>query len=131
MRRSPTTHVRIRIRRATAGLALAALLGGAALPLLDAALAAETAPLCCSKGRCCCTGETAEADERPCLRRGCGCERPDASVAFGRLRLEAVLPTGLPAQLEPRTPGAAKALAIVLSRPYAPPVPPPRRALPA
>ena len=130
MRASSSTHVRVRIRRTTAGLALAALLGGPALPLLDAALSAESAPFCGSKGRCCCARDTAQADERPCLRRGCGCGLPDASVA-GPLRLEAVLPTGLPAQLEPRTPGAAKVLAIVLIRPHAPPVPPPRRALPA
>lgn len=131
MRASSSTHVRGRIRRATAGLALTALLGGAALPLLDAALSAESAPFCGSKGRCCCGRDTAQADERPCLRRGCGCGLPDASVAVGPLRLEAVLPTGLPTHLEPRTPGAATVLAIVLSRPHAPPVPPPRRALPA
>lgn len=121
----------MRIQSATAGLALAALLGALALPLLEVALADDSAPLCCSRGRCCCAGVTAGADERPCLRRGCGCERPDATVAGAPLRLEAVLPASLPAHLESHTRCSAKECAIVLSRPHAPPVPPPRRVLSA
>jgi hypothetical protein len=99
--------------------------------MLAAVTGPEAAPFCGSEGRCCCARDTAAADERPCLRRGCGCEPEDASVAPGSLKLEAVLPTGVPAPLGPRAPGAVTALAIVLSRPHAPPVPPPRRALPA
>jgi len=121
----------VRIQSATTGLALAALLGALALPLLEVALANESAPLCCSRGRCCCAGDTAGADERPCLRRGCGCERPDATVAGGPLRLEAVLSVSPPAHLESHICCSAIGHASVLSRPHAPPVPPPRHVLPA
>jgi hypothetical protein len=121
----------VRIQRATVALAVTALLGALALPLLEVALANASAPLCCSRGRCCCAGVTAGSEERPCLRRGCGCERPDATVAGGPLGLEAVLPASLPAHREPHTRCDARGRASVLSRPHAPPVPPPRRVLSA
>jgi len=129
--RAPCSNGPVRIQGAMAGLALTALLGALALPLLEVALANESAPLCCSRGRCCCAGVTAGSDERPCLRRGCGCERPDATVAGGPLGLEAVLPASLPAHLESHTRRGAIGRVSVLSRPHAPPVPPPRRVLPA
>jgi hypothetical protein len=120
-------------RRSAAAVGLAFLLGGLGLPLLGPLLAGERAPFCCGKGRCCCTeGATATADERPCLRRGCGCETGDAVVAGAPLRIEAVLPRNEP----PARPGARllKAVARATSpvdRPHAPAVPPPRRPLPA
>ena len=93
---------RVRVLRAAAALGLAVLLGGLTLPLLGLALAGEPASFCCSKGRCCCADETAGTDDRACLRRGCGCEHPDATAAGAPLRIEAVLPAAaLPVTVTP------------------------------
>jgi len=120
------------LRSAAAVFALTVLLGGLGLPLLGLALADEPGPFCCAKGRCCCANATAGADERPCLRRGCGCERPDATVAGAPLAFEAVLPaTSRLPRLAARSLGGSLAPASPLARPHAPPVPPPRRFLSA
>ena len=79
-----------------------------------------------------CADAAAGADERPCLRRGCGCERPDATVAGAPLAFEAVLPAR--ARLdrpEPRPFDGLAAPGTPLARPHAPPVPPPKRPLAA
>ena len=122
-----------RARRAVMAVAgLAILLGSLALPLVSAALAEEPAPFCC-RGRCCCTGEsTDDGDGRPCLRVRCGCGQPDAVVIGAPLRLEAVLP----AVVAPRRAAARRLEGCAppeapLDRPHAPPVPPPKRPLPA
>jgi hypothetical protein len=122
-----------RVARAAAALLGLAVLGGAlVLPVLGLALADEPAPFCCAKGRCCCADAAAGADERPCLRRGCGCERPDATVAGAPLAFEAVLPaTSRLPRLAARSLGGSLAPASPLARPHAPPVPPPRRFLSA
>jgi hypothetical protein len=118
---------------ASAAVGLAVLLGGLALPLLGLALAEETAGFCGGKGRCCCAGDTAaRTDDRPCVRRSCGCERPEATVAGAPLTIEAVLPaTGEPARPEPRSLDGTTAARSLHDRPHAPPVPPPRPRLPA
>jgi hypothetical protein len=119
------------LRRSMAVLGLSVLLGSLALPLLGLVLADEPAPFCC-RGCCCCTGDGAGADDRACLRRGCGCEHPDATVAGAPVRIEAVLPAMvLPARPESRSLEGAAAFGGLLTRPHAPPVPPPRRPLPA
>ena len=119
-------------RAAVAGLALAVLLGGLALPLVSLALADEPAPFCCGKGRCCCADAAAGADERPCLRRGCGCEQRDVVVAGAPLWLEAVLPaTSRMPRPQPRPLAGSLTPGGPLARPHAPPVPPPRRSFPA
>ena len=120
-----------RIARAVvAWLGLAVLGGGLVLPVLGLVLVDEPAAFCCAKGRCCCADAAAGADERPCLRRGCGCEQRDAVVAGAPPRLEAVLP---PASRllrpEPRKLERSLAPGSPLARPHAPPVPPPRRLL--
>ena len=122
-----------RVARAAAALLGLAVLGGAlVLPVLGLALADEPAAFCCAKGRCCCADPAAGADERPCLRRGCGCERPDATVAGAPLAFEAVLPaTSRLVRPEPRPLGRRLAPGRPLARPHAPPVPPPKRSLPA
>jgi len=120
------------VLRTVAALGLAVLLGGLALPLLGFALAGGPAPFCGSKGRCCCADEAAGADERTCLRRGCGCERPGEAVAGAPLRIEAVLPaSALLATVPPYEARWATAAEQPLPRADAPPVPPPRRSLPA
>jgi hypothetical protein len=122
-----------RIARATVALlALATLGGGLVLPALGLVLADEPAAFCCAKGRCCCAEPAAGADEGPCLRRGCGCERPDATAAGAPLTFEAVLP--VPRRLAlagPRRLDRGVAPGNLLARPHAPPVPPPKRLLPA
>ena len=123
---------RPRLRRAAAALGLVVLLGGPGLPLLGLVLADERAPLCSRSGRCCCADEAAGRDDRPCLRRGCGCGSPDDAVAGAPLRIEAVLPA--PAPLVTISPVEARREALTepaLPRADAPPVPPPRRSLPA
>jgi hypothetical protein len=122
-----------RLRRtvkAAAGLAI--LLGSLALPLLSAVLTDEPAPFCC-RGRCCCTGErTDDGDGRPCLRVRCGCGQPDALVIGAPLRLEAVLPVVVaPRRAEARRFDRCAVPGDPLDRPHAPPVPPPKRPLPA
>ena len=120
------------LRSAAAAFALTVLLGGLGLPLLGLALADEPGPFCCAKGRCCCAEAAAGADERPCLRRGCGCERPDVTVAGAPLAFEAVLPaTSRLERPAPRLLAGTAAPGSPLARPHAPPVPPPRRPLPA
>ena len=130
MSRPPTGSRLRRTSKAVAGLAI--LLGSLALPLLSAALAEEPAPFCC-RGRCCCTVETTDdAEGRPCLRVRCGCGQPDAVVIGAPLRFEAVLPAVCaPLRSEARPLERRLAPASPLDRPHAPPVPPPKRPLPA
>ena len=119
-------------RAAVAGLALAVLAGGVALPLLGLALAEEPAPFCC-RDRCCCTGEpTHDGSGVPCLRAACRCGEPDAVVIAAPLRIEAVLPAvvrpvAVARQVLPPGPHAEPPL----GRPDEPPVPPPKTPLPA
>ena len=119
-------------RTAKAVASLAVLLGSLALPLVSAVLAEEPAPFCC-RGRCCCTGEaTDDRDGRPCLRVRCGCGQPDAVVIGAPLRLEAVLPAVVaPRRAEARRLEGCAPPEAPLDRPHAPPVPPPKRPLPA
>jgi len=120
------------VRELGASFALVVLLGGLVLPLLGPLLADEPAPFSCGKGRCCCAGDAAGQGDRPCLRRSCGCGHPGATPAGEPLRIEAVLPEmGLPAVPQPRLLARAGAGGSPLARPHAPPVPPPRRPLPA
>ena len=120
------------LRSAAAVFALTVLLGGLGLPLLGLALADEPARFCCAKGRCCCAEPSAGADERPCLRRGCGCEQRDAVVTGAPTWFEAVLPaTSRPARPEPLALERSLAPGSPLARPHAPLVPPPKRSLPA
>jgi len=119
-------------RAAIACLELGVLLGGWGLPLISLALAGEPAPFCCAKGRCCCAGASAGTEERPCLRRGCGCDERDAVVAGAPPWFEAVLPA--PSRLagpEPRPLDRSVAPGSLFGRPHAPPVPPPKLSLPA
>jgi hypothetical protein len=121
-----------RRRTARAALLVAVLAGSLALPFLALALAEEPAPFCC-RGRCCCTGEaTPGGDSRPCLRVRCGCGRTDAAVIAAPLRLEALLPAvATPARTESRRIDQGPAPAVPIDRPHAPPLPPPKRRLPA
>jgi hypothetical protein len=117
-------------RAAAAWLGIAVLGGGLVLPALGLVLAVEPAAFCCAKGRCCCADPAAGADERPCLRRGCGCETRDAVVAGAPPWLEAVLPAASRlARPEPRPLERGPAPRSPRARPHAPPVPPPRRSL--
>jgi hypothetical protein len=117
---------------ARALFALVVLLGGPVLPLVGVVLADARAPLCCGRGRCCCPGAAAGQDDRPCLRRACGCQHEDAITAGETLRIEAVLPaTTWPAVSEPGVLSLASADPSPLNRSHAPPVPPPRPSLPA
>jgi hypothetical protein len=119
-------------RARVAAFALAALLGGNLLPVLGLALADPPAPLCCGKGRCCCAGRPTDSDDRLCMRRACGCGHEDATSAGEPLRLEAVLPGRDLAPLpEPRPILRALTGESPIALPHAPPVPPPRRSLPA
>jgi hypothetical protein len=121
-----------RLRRAAAGLALAALSGGLGSPLLEAALAPELAAFCGRDGRCCCAGPGRDTGEAPCLSRACGCGRPDGDVPSVLHRTEAVLPTPTgPAPPAPRRHAPAEPPSRVLGRPHAPPVPPPKPTLSA
>ena len=123
---------RSRLLRLAAALGLVVLLGGLGLPLLGLVLADERAPFCGRTGRCCCADAAAGTDDRTCLRRGCGCEHPDATAAGAPLRIEAVLPASEP--LVTVSLGEARWEAVAeqpLPRADAPPVPPPRRSLPA
>ena len=123
---------RPRLLRAAAALGLVVLLGGLAVPLLGLVLADERVPLCCRSGRCCCADEAAGRDDRTCLRRGCGCERPGEAVAGEPLQIEAILLA--PGSLVGAPPAEARWEAVAeqpLPRTDAPPVPPPRRSLPA
>lgn len=133
VRRGRETALLRRLRRSTGGLALAALLGGAGLPLLEAALAPEAAAFCGKDGRCCCMGSVKDAGEGPCLRRGCGCGRPDdATVPSALPRIEAVLPAAtLPTPPAWRGLVPAQPPSRLLGRPHPPLVPPPRAALSA
>jgi hypothetical protein len=117
---------------AAAGLALAVLLGSLALPLASLARD-EPAPFCCSRGRCCCAGEPAdEGSGRPCLRAACRCGKPEAIVLAPPLRIEAVLPAAvLFATAALATLRAGAVAQVPLTRADDPPVPPPRRPLPA
>ena len=121
------------VRRALrASFALALLLGGLVLPLLGFVLADEHAAFSCGKDRCCCSGDAAGQGDRPCLRRTCGCGHADATPAGEPLRIEAVLPVmSPPAVPEPRRLARGDAWGSLLTRPHAPPVPPPRRSFPA
>jgi hypothetical protein len=118
--------------RAQAAFALLVLLGALDLPLLSLALAGEPASFC-GTGRCCCGGKEAGREDRPaCLRRSCGCGHPDAVPAVEPLRDEAVLPRGsVPALPMPWLLHRTGTRGGTLTRPHAPPVPPPKRPLPA
>ena len=123
---------RPRLPRAAAVLGLVVLFGGLALPLLGFVLADDRAPFCGRAGRCCCADEAAGRDDRTCLRRGCGCKPTGEAVPGAPLRIEAVLPASEP--LVTVSPGEARwetACERPLPRADAPPVPPPRRPLPA
>jgi hypothetical protein len=123
---------RTRLSRAAAALGLVVLLGGLGLPVLGLVLADERAPFCGRTGRCCCADETAGRDDRACLRRGCGCKPTGEAVPGAPLRIEALLPASEP--LVTVSPGEARWEAVA-EQPFpwadAPPVPPPRRSLPA
>jgi hypothetical protein len=115
-----------------AALGLAALLAGLALPLLGLFSADGPAPRCC-RDRCCCTGEAADdADARPGLRLRCGCGQPNAGVIAAPVALEALLPA---AGLLACAPAGEAQWEARDARPFPrvdpPPVPPPRRSLPA
>jgi len=120
-------------RTAAAALGVAVLLGGIAVPLVGLVLAEEPGPFCCGRGRCCCAGEAARGpDERDCVRLACGCGHGDATVSGAPLPLEAVLPAAsLPAGPSSHRGQGTTAPAALLDRPHAPPLPPPRRSLPA
>jgi len=121
-----------RLPRGAALFALSVLLGGLVLPVLGVVLADEPAPLCCSKGRCCCADVARNTDEGPCLRRGCSCEHPDEAVNGAPLLLEAVLPCAAP--LAAASPAEARWTSSddpPIARADRPAVPPPRRSLPA
>ncbi len=128
---SPRTGSRFR-RSVKAGAGLAVLLGSLALPLLGLVRADQLVPFCC-RGRCCCTGESADdGDGRPCLRLRCGCGEPEAVVIAAPLRLEAVLPAlAVPGRADARRLGRRAEPASLRNPPRAPPVPPPKRPLPA
>lgn len=114
-------------RAAVAGLALAVLLGGLGAPLAGLLHADDEGAFCGTNGRCCCAGAQAVSD-RPCLRRACGCDRPEPATLHAPMRVEAVLPLvagllavdGSPVPLAVPTPRP-------VDRPDEPPVPPPRR----
>jgi hypothetical protein len=117
---------------ATAALGLALLVGSLATPLLEAALAKEPAPSCCGRGHCRCRSDATNPGDRPCLRQRCGCGGPDEAVIAPPVSIEAVLPPSR--SIAP--PVAVVAAWLVpsgqpLSRTAEPPVPPPRRSLPA
>ena len=123
---------RMRVLRAAGALGLAVLVGGLTLPLLSLAVAGEPASFCCSRGRCCCADEAAGRDDRTCLRRGCGCKPTGEAVPGAPLRIEAVLPAAaLPVIVTPSEARWETACERPLPRADAPPVPPPRRLLPA
>ncbi len=132
VRRGRATALVRHLRHATGGLALAALLGGVGLPLLEAAFAPEAAAFCGKDGRCCCRGSV-NAGEGPCLLPGCGCGRPDdANVPSALPRVEAVLPSAaVPAPPARRGLAPSEPPSPLRGRPHAPPVPPPRHALSA
>jgi hypothetical protein len=118
--------------RAASAFGLAVLLGGLAVPLVGLVLEDERAPFCCGKGRCCCADGAAGRDDRTCLRRGCGCERPDEAAEGAPLRIEAILPAPGPLPAASTAEARWEAMAgQLLPREDAPPVPPPRRSLPA
>jgi hypothetical protein len=121
-----------RLFRAVAVFGLSALLGGLVLPVASLVLARDPAPVCCSKGRCCCADDSVARDERTCLRRGCGCERGSHAASGEPLGAEAVLACPLPVAVAP--PVQAR-WALTNEQPIArarpPVVPPPRRSLPA
>lgn len=118
--------------RAAAAFGLTALLGALALPLLGLVIADERTPVCCGKGRCCCADDAAGRDDRTCLRRGCGCERHGEAVTGAMLETEAILPASEAlAAASPRYARWPIEPERPLPRSEAPPVPPPRRPLPA
>ena len=120
------------LRRSMAVFGLSVLFGGLTLPLLGLFPVDGPVPFCC-RGRCCCTGEASDdGDGRPCLRQRCGCGQPGAVVIAAPLRVEAILPVTGPLVTAP--PSEARWVTAG-ERPFpradAPPVPPPRRLLPA
>lgn len=119
-------------RAVGAALGILLLLSGSSLPLLGLVFADEPAPVCC-RDHCCCAGRaTAPSDDRPCLRRGCGCGQPDAAVIAPPVQVEVVLsdvalvsPVGPPARV------SRVSEPLPVTRAEEPFVPPPRRPLPA
>ena len=117
------------VRSLASTFGLAVLLGGLAVSFVSLVVAEAPSDFCCGRGRCCCARTAAPgADERSCLRRACGCQRPDAIIAGAPVTIEAVLPTPV-AVADPgwrRLAGAAPS-DRPLDRPHVPPLPPPRR----
>ncbi len=118
-------------RRVRAGVALAALAGGPALPLFSLADRDETAAACCGRGRCCCGG-AARLPQGPCLRALCGCAEHAPSEEAAPLLTEAVLSVqAMPTLPHLAGPAPANAPPAALARPGRPPTPPPRLLLSA
>jgi hypothetical protein len=118
-------------RTAVAGLALAVLLGGLGAPLAGLLHADEEGAFCGTNGRCCCAGAQGASD-RPCLRRACGCDRPEPATVHAPMCVEAVLP--LVARLFPAEGARVRPAAPAprpFDRPDEPVVPPPRGPRPA
>jgi hypothetical protein len=121
-----------RLLRAAAALGLVVFLGGLGLPLLGLVLDDERVPLCGRTGRCCCAEAAAGTDERTCLRRGCGCGPMGEAFAGAPLRIEAVLPAAdTPVTVAPVEARWEAVAERPRPRAEAPPVPPPKRPLPA
>ena len=118
--------------QALAALCLGLLLADAAGPLAALAFSGDPAEFCCAAGRCCCKQGEGEDDEKGCLRRACGCGRPDAGTLPSLLRVEALLPAAERlAEPEPAHGTPTRADSRLLARPHPPPVPPPKPPLPA
>ncbi|MGE0455710.1 MAG: hypothetical protein AB7O37_18500 [Vicinamibacteria bacterium] len=118
--------------RALAALCLGLVLADAALPLVGIAVAKDSGAYCCAAGRCCCKQGEGEDDENGCLRRACGCGRPDGGTLPSLLRGEALLPAaGRLGGPEPARGAPARAESRLLARPQEPSVPPPKPPLPA
>ncbi len=130
--RGPFVSSTPRLLRVASLIGLSVLLGGLVLPVASLVLARGSAPVCCSKGRCCCADDSVARDERTCLRRGCGCEHGGQAVTGEPLGVEAVLSSPVPVAAPPR---AEVRWALPDQRPIAraqtPAPPPPKRSLPA
>ncbi len=120
------------LARAAAVFGLSALLVGLVLPVASLVLVGDSAPRCCTKGRCCCANDSVAGDQRTCLRRGCGCDHAGEPVSGEPLGVDAVLPApgriavAPPAELRWAPPDERP-----IARSRQPVLPPPRRSLPA
>jgi hypothetical protein len=118
--------------RVLAALCLGLLLADAGVPLAALAIAGDPGEFCCAAGRCCCKQGEGEGDENGCLRRACGCGRPEGGTLPSLLRVEALLPAAERlAGPEPARGTPTGADSGLLARPHEPPVPPPKAPLPA